>query len=290
MRSLPTSAELPTGTPIGEVLIIDNDAEPSARPTVERLAADRTDLALRYVHEPRPGLSAARNRALDEARGRILVFIDDDEVAGPGWPAGLVTLLDDTGAGLAGGPVRNRFTVDPPTWASDVLARPEPAEGSVQKWLRTGNLAIDLAQIRSLGIRFDDAFGRTGGEDVAFSWAARRAGVGLRWTNDAVVYEYVGPERTTLRWATRRARTTTVNWVRVELTHHPHPTRRLLIAARGTTRLAQGIATVAAGALRLDRTTAAAGLVRASRGLGSLQGALGHRAGDYRGTDPEPVR
>ena len=46
---------------------------------------------MRYVHEPAPGISAGRNRALDEAGDAdLLSFIDDDEVPRPGWLSALI--------------------------------------------------------------------------------------------------------------------------------------------------------------------------------------------------------
>ena len=45
------------------ILVVDNDEAPSARD--DRRPAHP---GVRYVHEPRPGIAAARNRALDEAR------------------------------------------------------------------------------------------------------------------------------------------------------------------------------------------------------------------------------
>ena len=58
------------------VLVVDNDPEGGASGFVSGFDSS----AVRYVHEPRPGISAARNRALDEsATADALVFIDDDE-------------------------------------------------------------------------------------------------------------------------------------------------------------------------------------------------------------------
>ena len=55
-----------------ELLIVDNDTAPSARPIVEPWLADHP---VRYVHEPRPGIAAARNRGLDEsADSDVVVF------------------------------------------------------------------------------------------------------------------------------------------------------------------------------------------------------------------------
>ncbi len=60
-----------------EFLIVDNaPADDSTRKLV--LDAARGDARVRYVHEARPGLSAARNRGLREARGEFIAYTDDD--------------------------------------------------------------------------------------------------------------------------------------------------------------------------------------------------------------------
>ena len=269
---------------IHEVLVIDNDRSPTAREAVESLAASGYPHRLRYVHEPVPGLSAARNRAMDEAEGRVLAFIDDDEVATPGWPLGLVEVMAGTGAGLVGGPVRTVFRRPPAPWVTDggFFERPEPPDRSHQTWLRSGNLAIDLDVVRPTGVRFDPAYGFSGGEDVAFSRAVRHAGVDLRWSATAVVEEAVGPERATLRWLTRREATSTTNWVRVERTLDPSRRRRALVTARGLARLAQGGATAALGAVTLNSVRRNQGLVAAARGVGALRGLVSRAPETYR--------
>lgn len=72
-----------------EVLVVDN--APSTR---ETLAVVRqrsgVDARVRYVRELRPGVSCARNRGLDEARGELVAFTDDDVVVDPGWLDGVV--------------------------------------------------------------------------------------------------------------------------------------------------------------------------------------------------------
>ena len=76
-----------------EILVIDNDAQGTGREAALAAAADAgvpvrssaegaeepEAVGLRYVVESRPGVAAVRNRALDEATGRLLLFIDDDE-------------------------------------------------------------------------------------------------------------------------------------------------------------------------------------------------------------------
>jgi GT2 family glycosyltransferase len=64
-----------------EILVVDN--APSDGATMA-LVSERFP-SVRYVREPIPGLDFARNRALAEAAGDIVAFLDDDAAAGPGW-------------------------------------------------------------------------------------------------------------------------------------------------------------------------------------------------------------
>ncbi len=67
-----------------EFLIIDNaPADDSTMELVLELARD--DARVRYVREPRPGLSVARNRGLREARGEFIAYTDDDVRVDPLW-------------------------------------------------------------------------------------------------------------------------------------------------------------------------------------------------------------
>jgi glycosyltransferase involved in cell wall biosynthesis len=63
-----------------EILVVDN------APSDERARAVTLQAAgVRYVMEPMPGLTFARNRALREARGDVLAFVDDDARPAHGW-------------------------------------------------------------------------------------------------------------------------------------------------------------------------------------------------------------
>lgn len=62
-----------------EILVIDNN------PSDDRSRHMANEFDVRYVLEPRPGLNHARNRALREAHGDIVAFIDDDATPDPLW-------------------------------------------------------------------------------------------------------------------------------------------------------------------------------------------------------------
>ena len=70
-----------------ELVVVDNAPRTSATRDV---VAELADSRVRYVLEPRPGLSCARNQGVAEARGEIVAFTDDDVVADVGWLAALV--------------------------------------------------------------------------------------------------------------------------------------------------------------------------------------------------------
>jgi GT2 family glycosyltransferase len=67
-----------------DILVVDNaPADDRTRAVVAQLPG------VRYFREPVPGLDFARNRALAEARGELLAFIEDDAVVDRRWLAGL---------------------------------------------------------------------------------------------------------------------------------------------------------------------------------------------------------
>ncbi|MGH3067196.1 MAG: glycosyltransferase [Streptosporangiaceae bacterium] len=70
-----------------EVLVIDN--APSTDKVRALAGAGLDRVPLRYVREPRPGLSWARNAGAAAAAGEIIAYLDDDEEPDRHWLAGL---------------------------------------------------------------------------------------------------------------------------------------------------------------------------------------------------------
>ena len=75
--------------PALELLVVDNAPRNAA---TRELVTTRYP-QVRYVCEPRPGLSWARNRAIAEAQGEILAYTDDDVVVDAGWVAALAEVF-----------------------------------------------------------------------------------------------------------------------------------------------------------------------------------------------------
>jgi glycosyltransferase involved in cell wall biosynthesis len=74
--------------PALDIVIVDN--APSTTATEELV---RQYPNARYVCEPRPGLDWARNRAIIEAKGKIIAYTDDDVVVDSGWVKGFVPIF-----------------------------------------------------------------------------------------------------------------------------------------------------------------------------------------------------
>ena len=70
-----------------ELLLVDNGSVDHT-PRVFR-EAGLTKLDLRYVFEPKPGQSQARNCGLRESTGEIILFTDDDIQVPVDWIAGM---------------------------------------------------------------------------------------------------------------------------------------------------------------------------------------------------------
>jgi glycosyltransferase involved in cell wall biosynthesis len=109
-----------------EVVLVVNTVEPTDYVRVRaRLSVGLrpgTHALVRFVHEPRLGLSVARNTGIREAAGRYVAFIDDDGLADPRWLEEIVARFDaDERVASVGGNIFPLFEVEPPAWVTPHL-------------------------------------------------------------------------------------------------------------------------------------------------------------------------
>ena len=192
-----------------------------------------------YVHEPTPGLAAARNCALNMARDAdVLVFIDDDETPSAGWLYALVLEWRRWSCSAVTGPVRAMFDGQVDQWivCSGVYDRRRHPTGTRVAGAATNNLLLDIARVREMRLAIDDLSGLTGGEDTMFVHDLLRRGGTIRWCDEAEVYEPVHPGRANRRWVMRRSFRAGTTWSRVALllesSRAHRSTKRLELTAR----------------------------------------------------------
>ena len=99
-----------------EILVIDNNSTDGTRALVEGLIAEGHS-RLRYIFEPKQGISHGRNAGIAAAHGAIIAFTDDDVVVTDNWIATLRrALVENPGIGYVGGKILPRWTEPPPSW------------------------------------------------------------------------------------------------------------------------------------------------------------------------------
>lgn len=187
--------------PSTRILIVDNDPASSARETAAALGVE-------YLAEAAPGIAAVRQAALDAATDdELTVMIDDDLVPEDGWLGGLIDVWRDTGAAVVMGFVRYVWPADTDPWiaAGGFMRRTRFPNGKRLDSLATGNVLVDTAQIRALGIRFDVSLGLVGGEDNVFGRAVIARGGTIVASFDSVARDDIVPERATREFVHRRA-------------------------------------------------------------------------------------
>jgi GT2 family glycosyltransferase len=204
-----------------EVLVIDN--APSGDAT-RALVAELSDRRLRYVVEPVPGLSRARNRGVAEARCAIVAFTDDDVVVDRAWLSGLergfarapeVALVTGLVATAELETQAQQIFESSVSWSTNCAARvwdlSAPPPGDVlfpytAGQLGTGaNFALKREYVSALG-PFDEALGAGtptgGGEDLDIFLRALLCGFKLAYEPTALVWHRHRREAEALRGQT----------------------------------------------------------------------------------------
>ena len=99
-----------------ELIVVDNNSTDETRRVCQSFLARRR-LPMRYLFEPRQGVSYARNRAIACAKAPILAFSDDDVCVTASWVANIMRAFAEhpSAAGI-GGKVLPRWGNPPPAW------------------------------------------------------------------------------------------------------------------------------------------------------------------------------
>lgn len=185
------------------VIVADNDETPSAEALVSTTAQE-CGLDVTYIHAPARNISIARNACLDAATAPLIAFMDDDELATPGWLKALVTEAQHSKAEIVLGPVKAIYTPDMPQWMQQ-----GDFHATLPVWVNgkiiTGYTCNVLLSREALaGLRFRPELGRSGGEDTAFFATLSKAGKRISFAKDALITEAVTPERASFGWLLRR--------------------------------------------------------------------------------------
>ncbi len=188
------------------VVVVDNDAEQSAKPIIKEIK-NENKLDVSYFVEPVQNTARARNKAVENARGDLIAFIDDDEIPSNNvWLLELLQTMEKFDADGALGPVNPSYAEQPPAWVlrGRFHERPTHETGLTLAWhqTRTGNVLLKRSVFENLSFRPE--FG-CDGEDRDFFRRAIEKGYKFVWCNSAPVLENVPKARWQIRFMLRRA-------------------------------------------------------------------------------------
>jgi len=194
-----------------ELLIIDNASTDGTGTWLAQGGWQRMDIDCRVVQESRLGVAHARNRALTEAKGEYVVFLDDDETPEPDWLVNLEQVVDFRQPAAIGGRIRAHLPEGRPGWLTDELLGflgeldYGPAERTLTEAstpIFTGNAVFHRQTVLDVG-GFDGNLGRrgniqSGGEDTELYRRLVNLRKSVHWAPQAVIYHRIEP------WKLRR--------------------------------------------------------------------------------------
>lgn len=195
-----------------EVLVVDNNSTDQT-PTVVEGFCLRFPGRFRYLFEPQQGKSHALNAGIQEARGDLLAFMDDDVTVEPTWLQNLTAALSDGEWVGSGGRILPERTFQVPRWLSvegryalAPLALFDLGEqtGPLNEPPFGTNMAFQKNMFDKYGGFRTDLGPRPGNEirneDTEFGRRLLLAGERLRYEPSAVVYHSVSHNRIQKRY------------------------------------------------------------------------------------------
>lgn len=201
-----------------EILVVDNGSTDETPRVVAESDLMKAGTTCRYVWEGNLGASHARNRAVREAHGEIICFLDDDSPPDPSWLTELTAVFQDPLVGCAGGPSQLDFQGQSVPWwlrgdmqgllSGYALPHAVPTEIHRCDHYPLGcNLAVRRELVFDFGF-FRTDLDRSGGRVLAAGETElvdqiRRAGWKVLYVPDAKVRHLVPPNRLTMAYTCR---------------------------------------------------------------------------------------
>ncbi len=169
-----------------EIVIADNGSSDGTQAVIDTWRA-RAEFRIAGVFVPQPNRGAARNAAIAQATGRIVLFVDDDVVVPAEFIHAHAAAHADAGEPRAvSGPI-----INVPSYA----VRPKPGAVNYSgAFFCTCNVSVPRDALAAVG-GFDERFNLYGWEDTELGLRLRRSGVKRAFAWDAYLW-HIKPART----------------------------------------------------------------------------------------------
>ena len=189
-----------------EIIIVDNDNNKSAKNIFQKIK-NISNISIKYFVQPERNISLTRNVCVQEASGKFLSFIDDDEVASESWLINHYNTLKTLNADGSFGFVVPVYNNNIPNhfrnrdfYFSEMLKT-----GSESNHCFTTNAFISAELLKNEPVPFNPDYGLTGGEDAHLFERLIDKGAKFVDCKEAITYEFVPEERANFRYLYNRA-------------------------------------------------------------------------------------
>lgn len=224
-----------------ELLIIDNASDPPV--DAATLGISDAAFPMRIVRETQLGLTLARQRGIREARGEIIIFVDDDNVLDRQF-LNMATkrMQQHPNVGICGGKVVARFESEPPEWIEEFLPllacqdfgrHPRfsgPFDGNYPEFSPVGAGMVIRAELarhwnKSPSAQITDRSGDTltSGGDNDLVLSVLKSGFEVGWFPELRVEHLIPAQRTTPEYLARLNFGIQKSWMQLNTIHQINP-------------------------------------------------------------------
>lgn len=154
-----------------ELIVVDNNSTDSTPNIVQQFSEKHPHIQVVYTTEAKQGLSHARNKAIEVARGEWIAFLDDDAYLDNAYTEQLISFIQSKGQTYkaAGGPILLDFETQPPAWYTHYLGsllgyfKPykQSREFTLSYYPRGSNMVFHRSLFERYGL-FNPELGRKG--------------------------------------------------------------------------------------------------------------------------------
>lgn len=189
-----------------EIIVVDNNSSDNTKKIVQKIQKEVPFLT--YIFEPKQGLSYARNRGGEAARGTYIGYVDDDAIVEENFIKRALNTIKKHDFDLFGGKVMPWFKYGQPRWLSDNYdsnLSPEVTTGKTGDWgaLWGGVLFVKKEVFIKIGkFRTDLGMGLEMGygEDTNFVQSAFNEKYQLGVNPNVIIYHLIRKEKMKLSW------------------------------------------------------------------------------------------
>lgn len=199
-----------------ELIVVDNNSSDDSRNVVEQFA-ERFDGKFVYTFEANPGLSFARNKGIEVAKGKLIAFVDDDIYFHESWLKEIFKAFrNHSEADCIGGNSIPVFETPRPDWLADnllqVFGSTRSGDSEKKMVFPEHPFGVNMAFKREVFDRigmFNTCLGRIkksllSNEEKELFYRINQAGFNTIYIPAAIIHHRIPADRINQNWIIRR--------------------------------------------------------------------------------------